>query len=220
MATAKIDVCVVDDHQIFRKAMMRLLKTFGRVGKVMEAENGKQCLHVVAENNPHVVLLDLEMPVMNGMECAEALLKKSPDTKIVILTMHDSGKYMAYMMELGVHSFLLKNTDPEELERAIYSVVDKDFYHNDLLASVLRKSLKTKLKSERPDFHAAQQALSDRELEILRLICEEKSLREIALHLAVSEKTIQSHKLNIQTKLSVKSTVGLIKAAYDMGLIS
>lgn len=220
MATGKIDICVVDDHQIFRKAMIRLLKTFERVGKVVDAENGKQCLQVVADQHPQVVLLDLEMPVMNGIECAEALLKKFPDTKIVILTMHDSGKYMSYMMELGVHSFLLKNTDPEELEKAIYSVVDKDFYHNDLLASVLRKSLKSRLKNERPEFNTVQQPLSDRELEILRLICEERSLREIAVHLAVSEKTIQSHKLNIQTKLSVRSTVGLIKAAYEMGLIS
>jgi DNA-binding NarL/FixJ family response regulator len=139
----KIDVCVVDDHQIFRKAMMRLLAMFPRIGEVTEAENGSACLQKMAERLPHVVLLDLEMPVMNGIDCASQLIQKYPDLKIIILTMHDSEKYMLYMLELGVNSFLLKNTDPDELERAIYSVVDKDFYHNDLLVTVLRKSMKT-----------------------------------------------------------------------------
>jgi two-component system, NarL family, response regulator DegU len=213
----KIDVCVVDDHQIFRKALVSLITTFKRIGKVTEAENGNACLRQVAESNPQVILLDLEMPVMNGIDCASQLIQKYPDLKIIILTMHDSEKYMLYMLELGVNSFLVKNTDPEELERAIYSVVDKDFYHNDLLASVLRKSMKTKLHSERPEFLLPE--LTPRERDILRLICEEKNIKEIAHALDVSEKTVHSHKLNIQGKLKVKSTVGLIKAAYQLGII-
>ncbi len=215
----KIDVCVVDDHQIFRKAMMRLLSTFPRIGEVTEAENGSACLQKVAERMPHVVLLDLDMPVMNGIDCASQLIQKYPDLKIVILTMHDSDKYILYMLELGVNSFLLKNTDPEELEKAICAVIDKDFYHNDLLANVLRKSMKTKLHSERPEFSLLSE-LTPRERDVLRMICEEKTLKEIAASLFISEKTVQTHKLNLQHKLKVKSTVGLVKSAYELGILT
>jgi len=215
----KIDVCVVDDHQIFRKAMMRLLTTFPRIGEVTEAENGSDCLRKMSEKLPDVVLLDLEMPVMNGIDCASQLIQLYPDLKIIILTMHDSEKYMLYMLELGVNSFLLKNTDPDELQRAIISVVDKDFYHNDLLVTVLRKSMKTKLQSERPEFSLIAE-LTPRERDVLRMICEEKTMKEIASSLQISEKTVHTHKLNIQSKLKVKGTVGLIKSAYEFGIIS
>jgi DNA-binding NarL/FixJ family response regulator len=198
--------------------MVRLLKTFNRIGEVYEAANGQECIELVRNKIPQVVLLDLDMPVMNGSECAEQLLKKFPDVKIIVLTSHDSEKYMLYMLELGVNSFLLKNTDPDELEKAIYAVADNDFYHNELLNSVIRKSLKDKLISARPNFNT-EHSISEREREILKMICDEISLKDIASRLAVSEKTIQTHKLNIQNKLNVRSTVGLVKAAYEIGLL-
>jgi DNA-binding NarL/FixJ family response regulator len=218
MESSKIDICVVDDHHLFRKALCQLLKTFPRIGAVNDAENGKECLELVAKKRPQVVLLDLEMPIMNGVECAEQLIPKYPDLKIIILSMHDNEKSILHMIEIGVNSFLLKNSDPAELERAIYAVVDRDFYHNDLLISLLRKGMRNKLKAKRPDF-LSDSTLTDRELEVLRLICEDHSTKEIALRLAVSEKTVSSHKLNIQTKLSVKSTVGMVRAAYELGLL-
>lgn len=213
----KIDICVVDDHQIFRKAMVRLLKTFTRIGEICEAGNGEECLRQVKVKKPQVVLLDLDMPVMNGRECAEQLLKKFPEVKIIVLTMHDSEKHMVLMLELGVHSFLQKNTDPEELEKAIHSVIDHDFYYNKLLNTAIHRSMKEKARFERPSFGIKN--LTEREEEILKLICNEKSLKEIAHYLSVSEKTIQSHKLHIHNKLGVKSTVGLVKTAYELGLI-
>jgi len=213
----KIDICVVDDHQIFRKAMVRLLKTFSRIGEICEAGNGEECLRQVKEKKPQVVLLDLDMPGMGGMECAEQLVKKFPDVKIIVLTMHDSEKYMVSMLEVGVHSFLHKSTDPEELEKAIHSVIENDFYYNELLNTAIFRSMQGKVKPEQPSFGA--KSLTEREEEILKLICNEKSLKEIAHSLSVSEKTIQSHKLHIQNKLGVKSTVGLVKAAYELGLI-
>jgi DNA-binding NarL/FixJ family response regulator len=116
------------------------MKTFPRIAEVSDAENGLGCIERVAKKRPDVVLLDLEMPVMNGVDCAEQLILKYPDLKIIILTMHDNEKSILHMIELGVNSFLLKNSDPAELERTIYSVKDRDFYHNDLLVSVLRKA--------------------------------------------------------------------------------
>jgi len=215
----KINICLTDDHQIFRKAMIRLLKTFDRIGEISEAGNGQECLQQVKENTPDLVLLDLDMPLMNGADCAEQLLKKFSDIKIIVLTSHDSDKYIIYMLELGVNSFLLKNTDPEELEKAIYSVIDNDFYHNELLNSIIRKSLKERSSSLKPTFNS-ENPISYREREILKMICDEVSLKDIAQRLFVSEKTVQTHKLNIQSKLGVKSTVGLVKAAFELGLIN
>lgn len=213
---SRINICIVDDHNLFRKAMVRLLKTFKRIQDVTEAQNGKELIKLMSKQTPNVILLDLEMPVMNGVETAEFVIPKYPDVKIIVLTQHDSEKYILHMLEMGVHSFLLKNANPDELERAIYSVYDKDFYHNDLISSVMRKSIA--LRAEKPVFSKLAE-LSDREKEIFKLICEELSLKEIGLRLNISDKTIHSHKANIQSKLGVKNTVGMIKYAYESGLL-
>lgn len=218
MESSKIDICVVDDHHIFRKALCQMLQTFPRINHVTDAENGLRCLELVAKKQPDLVILDLEMPVMNGVDCAEQLILTYPELKIIILTMHDNEKSILHMIEIGVNSFLLKNSDPSELERAIYAVIDRDFYHNDLLVSVLRKSMRNQLRSRRPDFSASS-ILTEREQEVLRLICEDYSTKDIAAHLDISEKTVHTHKQNIQAKLEVKTTVGMVRAAYEMGII-
>ncbi len=212
----KINVCIVDDHNLFRKAMINLIKVFPRVAEVTEAANGRDFIEQGKEKWPDVVLLDLEMPRMNGVETVEYLVPNAPDVKIIILTQHDSERYMLHMLELGVHSFLVKNTNPDELERAIYAVVDKDFYQNDLLASVIRKSLQSKLRSGRPQ---VDMALSEREREIVLLICEELTHQEIGKKLSLSEFTVRNHHRNILTKLGLKKTIGLVRYAYEHGLI-
>jgi len=212
----KINVCIVDDHNLFRKAMINLIKVFPRVGEVTEAANGRDFIEQSREKWPDVVLLDLEMPRMNGVETVEYLVPNAPDVKIIILTQHDSERYMLHMLEMGVHSFLLKNTNPDELERAIYAVVDKDFYQNDLLASVIRKSLQSKLRSGRPQ---VDMALSEREREIVLLICEELTHQEIGKKLSISEFTVRNHHRNILLKLGLKKTIGLVRYAYEHGLI-
>ncbi|MFZ1807132.1 MAG: response regulator transcription factor [Cyclobacteriaceae bacterium] len=213
---SRINICIVDDHNLFRKAMVRLLKTFRKVDQVWEAQHGKELLQILNKNKPDVVLLDLEMPIMNGVETAEYIIPRYPDLKIIVLTQHDSEKFMLHMLEMGVHSFLLKNSNPDELERAILSVYEKDFYHNDLISNVMRKSIS--MRSEKPLFSKMAE-LSEREKEIFGLICEEHSLKEISIRLNISEKTIHSHKANIQHKLGVRNTVGMIKFAYENGLL-
>src|SRR5258706_2203788 len=146
---AKINVSIVDDHNLCSKPIINLTRRCPRVGDITEAENGKDFIEQSKKKWRDVVLLDLEMPRMNGVETAEYLIPNTPDLKIIVLTQHDSEKYMLHMLEMGVHSFLLKNTNPDELERAIYAVVDNDFYQNDLLARVIRKSLQSKFRSER-----------------------------------------------------------------------
>ncbi|MEO8472313.1 MAG: response regulator transcription factor [Chryseolinea sp.] len=210
-------VYIADDHTLFRKAMVSLLQTFERVSLVKDAENGKELLTLIRYEAPDVVIVDLQMPIMDGSETCEHIISRYPDIKIIILTMHDSGKFILHMMEMGVHAFLLKNTEPDELEKAIYSVAEKDFYHNELVASVLKKDAKAKIPKNKPLFHHGE--LTEREQEILLLICQELTMKEIGQKLFLSENTVRNHRVNIMEKVGVHNIVGLVKFAYEMGLV-
>jgi two-component system, NarL family, response regulator DegU len=213
----QLKVYIADDHTLFRKAMVNLLRSFERVTDVKDAENGKELLTLIKYELPDVVIVDLQMPVMDGTETSTIVLQKYPDVKIIILTMHDSNKFILHMMDLGVHAFLLKNTEPDELEKAIYAVADKDFYHNDLVASVLRKNVNEKRMSQRPNFQNAE--LTEREKEILLLICQELTMKEIGQRLFLSENTVRNHRVNIMEKVGVNNIVGLVKYAYEAGVV-
>src|SRR6478609_2495545 len=210
-------VYLADDHTLFRKAMVNLIRTFEKVEEIKDAENGKELINLIKQDAPDVAIIDLQMPGMDGTEASELIIQKYPDVKIIILTMHDSEKYILHMMEMGVHAFLLKNTEPDELEKAIYSVIEKDFYHNDLVASVLRKNVKEKKAGKRPVF--LQSELSDREKEVLTLICGELTMKEIGQKLSLSENTVRNHRVNIMEKVGVNNIVGLVKYAYETGLV-
>jgi len=212
-----LKVYIADDHTLFRKAMVNLLRSFDRVVDVKDAENGKELLTLIKYEIPDVVIVDLQMPVMDGAETSGQIIQKYPDVKIIILTMHDSNKFILHMMELGVHAFLLKNTEPDELEKAIYAVYDKDFYHNELVASVLRKNVKERKHGQRPIFEHAE--LTEREKEILLLICQELTMKEIGQRLFLSENTVRNHRVNIMEKVGVNNIVGLIKYAYETGVM-
>lgn len=213
----QLKVYIADDHTLFRKAMVNLLRSFERVVDVKDAENGKELLTLIKYEVPDVVIVDLQMPVMDGAEASSQIIQKYPDLKIIILTMHDSNKFILHMMELGVHAFLLKNTEPDELEKAIYAVADKDFYHNELVASVLRKNVKDRKSGQRPLFQQAE--LTEREKEILLLICQELTMKEIGQRLFLSENTVRNHRVNIMEKVGVNNIVGLVKFAYDTGVV-
>jgi two-component system, NarL family, response regulator DegU len=209
----KFKVYIADDHTLFRKAMVNLLQTFDGVSEVKDAENGKELLTLIKYEVPDVAIVDLQMPVMDGAETCEHIINKYPGVKIIILTMHDSDKYVLHMMEMGVHAFLLKNTEPDELEKALHSVVEKDFYHNEWVVSIMRKNV----RSQRPNF--SNDELTDREKQIVQLVCRELSSKQIADKLSVSERTIENHRATIMKKLSVKNTIGLVHYAYQSGIM-
>ena len=130
----KLKIYIADDQTLFRKAMINLISSFESVSLVRDAENGKDLLTLVKNDLPDVAIVDLQMPVMDGVETCEVLLSKFPSVKIIVLTMHEAEKYILHMIETGVHAFLLKSTEPGELEKAIQCVVENDFYHNELIA--------------------------------------------------------------------------------------
>lgn len=214
---SQFKVYIADDHTLFRKAMANLLLTFDKVIEVKDAENGKELLALIKNSAPDVAIVDLQMPIMDGAETCEHIINKYPDVKIIVLTMHDSGKFILQMMEMGVHAFLLKSSEPEELKKAIYAVVEKDFYHNDLVASALRKDVKN--RKTRPKNMFEHIELTDREKEILLLICQELTMKEIGQRLFLSENTVRNHRVNIMEKIGVNNIVGLVKYAYDSGLV-
>ncbi len=212
---SKIRVCITDDHQLFRKLMVNLLRGFDRVdSRVLEAENGKVLLSLLEKTRMDVILLDLAMPVMGGEEAAVRIIRKFPGVRIIVLTMHDSERHVLHLMDLGVHGFLLKNCDPREIEKAIYAVVDRDFYRNEIATRAL-----VQLGLERRSNHSINRNLTDRERDILRLICEEMTMKQIGFRLGISERTVENHRVHIMTKLGVKSVVGLVRYAYESGML-
>lgn len=218
---SKWTIYIADDQTLFRKGMARLVKSFNFTSEIKEAANGKEMLALVADNKPDAILMDLDMPVMDGIEATEKILNKYPDVKVIILTSHSEHQHVLYLMEVGAHAFLLKNADPDEVKEAIESVITRDFYQNQLVVEAMRKGVveHRKQKMARPLFDN-QISLTDREKEILTLICRELTMKEISDKLALSEKTIHNHRARIMEKVGAKNTVGMVKYAYETGLIS
>jgi DNA-binding NarL/FixJ family response regulator len=207
-----LKIYIADDHTFVRKGMIRLLNTFERIGDVKEAANGKELIALVQGEPPNIVILDLEMPVLNGFDSAKYLVENHPEVKILILTMHTEEVFILNLMELGVHGFLNKNAEPEEVEKALYSIADRDFYRNDIINQVLQN----KIKRHR---NVGSTQLSARELEILLLICQELTPLEISKRLQISEKTFFNHRANVLSKVNARGNVGLVKYAYQYGII-
>ncbi|MBL6446317.1 response regulator transcription factor [Fulvivirga sp. 29W222] len=215
----QIKVYIADDQTLFRKGMGRLVRSFPNVSEVKEASNGKELLELIKEEEPDVILMDLEMPVMDGIEATEKVINRYPNIKIVVLSMHDTQQHIFYLMELGAHAFLLKNAEPEEVQEAILAVMKNDFYQNEIVVNALRKGAMDKKKSEGRPVFQSNVTLTDRETEILLLICRELTMKEIGEKLSLSEKTIHNHRARIMDKLGVRNTVGLVRFAYDTGLL-
>lgn len=216
MEIDNLRILVTDDHTLFRKGTMMLLNTFDEVGEVDDAKNGKEALQKLNETPFDLVLLDLEMPVMDGWETSRKIISKYPKTKIVMISMHDSLQIISDLIEIGVHSYLLKNADPEEVHRAIISVINNDFYYNQLVSKALHK----KIQKDGINKKAGQNKsdVSPREVEILQLICQELTMKEIGERLYLSEQTIQTHRKNLMKKTQAKNAVGLVKYAFQNGI--
>jgi two-component system, NarL family, response regulator DegU len=212
METNKITVYIADDHNVVREAMVRLLSTFDRVKSVKEAHNGRELVELVKRDPPHAVILDVEMPVMTGTEATRYLTQHYPDVKILILTMHTEEFFIQRLLLFGAHGILTKAAPANELEKALYSIVDLDFYKNGISEKAITQ-LKHNTGSP-PEYFK----LTPREEEILLLICQDYTSKEISDRLDISEKTYFNHRANILNKAGVKGNVGLLRYALTSGL--
>jgi DNA-binding NarL/FixJ family response regulator len=210
----KIRLYVADDHILFRKGLIRLIQSFNRIGEIKEAANGRELIRMVDQTPPDVILVDLHMPIMGGDEVCQWVEKNHPEVKVVMLTMEDSEEYVQQLISMGAHAYISKGAAPDEVERAIYSVYDRDFYHNDLVVQALRNFTRQAVRLKKEPSH-----FTKREIDIIHLICEEYTMKEIADKLGLSESTVQNHRAAIMNKMEVKNTAGLVKYAFTKGLI-
>ena len=211
----KLNILVTDDHTLFRRGTMMLLESFTEVGNVDDAENGKEAIEKLSEGDFDLLLLDLEMPVMDGWETAKKIVSKFPEIKIIMISMHDSLQIISDLIEIGVHSYLLKNADPDEVHKAILSVINNDFYYNQLVSKALHK----RVQKDGINKGVARRAdVSPREIEILQLICQELTMKEIGEKLFLSEQTVHTHRKNLMRKTKAKNAVGLVKFAFQNGI--
>jgi DNA-binding NarL/FixJ family response regulator len=213
-----IKVILTDDHKLFRSGIKSLLHSFDDFQVIAEAGNGKELLDILSQGNepPDVILLDLEMPVMDGMETLKNLKIQYPEVKCVVLSMHDDEKFIIHMMELGARGYLLKNAEPEDIDQAIRSVAQTGYHFSDKISRIMLQGLVKKEKVE-PSFQN-KEALSDREVEVLRLICEELTAAEIAERLFISARTVEGHRNKLMEKTGAKNIAGLVVYAMKEGL--
>jgi DNA-binding NarL/FixJ family response regulator len=216
MKDERISVIIADDHKLFRKGIRSLLEEFHFIEKIYEAGNGLELLELLKllDSLPQVILLDIQMPVMDGAEAHKRIRKLYPDMKVIILTMEDDEQFIMYMISEGINGYLLKNAEPEELEEAIQKVYINGFYFPASMSMLVIKSAGQK-KLEKPNLPE----FSERELEVLELICKEFTAPEIAEKLEISHRTVEGHRRKLLEKSGAKNIAGLVMYAVKNNLV-
>ncbi len=214
-----IHIAVADDQLLFRKGMIGLLNSIPGFKVIIEAENGVDLMEKIAGSNEiaDVVLLDINMPQMNGLETLSKIKNLYPFIKAVMLTVHEEEKYIVKLIDAGANAYLPKNTEPQELEKAIQTVIEKDFYFNDKTIEAMRNGF----KYDKPKISLdVADSITEREKEILRFICKEYTAAEIARELFISERTVNGHRNNLLQKTGCKNAAGLVVFAIKHNLYS
>lgn len=212
-----IKVALVDDHKLFREGIRFLLEQMLDVTFLFEASGGKQLLEKMETQEPDILLLDLDMPSPDGVEILKQLRPEFPSLGIIILTIHADRKMIAYLMELGANSYLLKDSDPKELEEAIKAVYNEGHYFTNKVSQAMLTGLKGHFR-KRPNLNG-NITLSQREVEVLELICLGDTAKEIADKLFISVRTAEGHRRRLIEKLGVKNTASLITKAIKEKLV-
>ncbi len=203
-----LKVIIVDDHEIFRNGLKMVINRLKFTKVIGEASNGMEFLDLIKKVQADIVLMDIEMPVMNGIDATKAALAEQPDLKIIALTMFNESDYIQSMMEAGVKGFLLKNIKKELLAKAISTVYNGGNYYSEELFEFFTKQLSKPHSSEEETVDFTR-----REKEILQLMAEGLNNKEIADKLFISERTVVGHKTNMLSKTGCKSTLGLLTYA-------
>jgi len=218
MKTTKI--LIVDDHEVVRDGLKNILTSLDNISIAGEAGNGEDAVKMYASLKPDLVIMDISMPGMNGIEATRVIKEKDPDARILILTMHDNQEYLNQIIRSGAKGFILKNTDKEELLEAVRTVSSgENFFSKDISKLIIDNYIRTAKDTEKNDGYK-EVPLTKREIEILKLIASGYSNQEIANILYISYNTVDTHRKNIMHKLSIKNTAGLVRYAIEKGLIS
>ena len=219
MATqADIKLLIADDHEIFRDGFKLMLTKYPFIILNGEAENGSQLIELAKKNVPDVIITDIKMPVMDGIETTKKIIELFPSIGIIGLSMFDEDDLIIDMLEAGAKGYLLKNAGKEQIIEAIKTVYNDDPYY---CKNTSRKLTQMIASSKfNPYKKQAIVDFSDREIEIIELICKEQTNKEIADKLFLSVRTVEGHRLKILEKMSVKNTVGLVVYAIKKGIVT
>jgi len=219
-----INIAIADDQKLFRKGMLALISSFELMQMVFEAENGKELLELYknAEVKPDIILLDLSMPEMNGLDALKILKEEHPAVKVIVLTSHEAESFILATIQAGANGYLAKNAEPEEVELAIREVFKNDFYFTIPMLQVMRKGL---VKKHNTINLEEEDNLTPREKEVLQLICKQLNSNEIAEKLFLSARTVEGHRNNLLLKTGSRNTAGLVLYAlkhkiFDLDLLS
>jgi DNA-binding NarL/FixJ family response regulator len=213
----EIKVAIADDHKIFRKGVILSLRHYSNIKFILEAENGQQLLDGIKEAKPDVILMDLRMPVKDGIETTKYISIHYPNIFILILTMHEDERFVIHVMENGANGYLLKSTDPVEIKKAITDVVEKGYYLNNFVNRILLKRSQNKNKPA-PSLKKEVE-VSDKEKEVLQFICMELTSVEIGEKMRISARTVESIKERLMERFGLKNTAGLVFFAVKNNLI-
>lgn len=211
MLKEPIQIALVDDHKLFRSGMAALVTNFKRYNILFEAANGQELVNTINSGTvPDIILLDISMPVMDGVEAAQVLRAKHPLVKIIILSMFEDAEKVLLMVKMGVKGYLLKDSEPYEVEEALLKVSQGELYYPEFVTRHLINNFNSKLENIK---------LNPREIEFLRLTGTELTYKEIAETMNISVRTVDSYRDQLFEKLQIKSRVGLVLYSIKNKLI-
>lgn len=213
-------IILVDDHQLILDGLKSIIENEIDLTIVAEANDGAKALQYCSTLKPDLLLMDIDMPVMNGLEASQQIKKQSPDCKIIILTMHDEAALIKRIMDIGANGYLLKNSDQGELIEAIRQVLSgKNYFSEKVLKQLSSPGVPDSFQL-RPTDAVLLAQLTDREVEVLKFIADGMSNKEIGDKIFISHRTVDTHRTNLMKKLDVHNIAGLIRFAIRNGLIN
>jgi len=217
MTAQQIKVAIADDHKIFRDGIRMALKDREYLKILWEAEDGKDLLHKLKIKEPDVLLMDIRMPELDGINAIGLIRKEYEDIKIIVLTMYDDQEMITKMMELGANAYLTKTTEPDEIYQAILTCMNDDFYFNDLV----NKAVLLKLQHRKTvrQFYPNPVKFSEKEIRILKCIAEDKTTEEISKDVFLSPRTIETIRQKMKEKVGAKTIAGLVMYAMRNKLL-
>jgi DNA-binding NarL/FixJ family response regulator len=212
-----IKVIIADDHALFRTGVKTTLSMRKDIKMIGEADNGAQLLTLLKVLQPDVILLDIQMPIMDGIATLPEIKELYPDIRVIMLTMHNDHSMISKLMELGANSYLTKNSDSEVIYEAVKTVYEQEYFFNTLTNMALIDGLRNKRQVETQ--LPMDTKLSEKEITILKLMCEEKSTKDIADLVFLSPRTVEAIRDKLKVKTGAKSMAGLVMYAVKAGII-
>ena len=219
MASTQIKIAIADDHKIFRDGIKMALSNKENLKILWEAEDGKDMMHKIGIKMPDVLLMDIRMPEIDGINAIQILRKEYETVKIIVLTMYDDHQMITKMMEMGANAYLTKTTDPEEIYEAILTCMNEDYYFNDLVNAAVMGKLMQKKSVRQIYGDSLPVTFSEKEIKILQLLSEDKTTEEISKVIFLSPRTIETIRQNMKSKVNAKTIGGLIMYAMRNKLI-